>query len=58
VLEAVFITLLVPPLGRGEVLAALLAYRGLYYVAPLIVACGMYLFVEAVAKRQRTALAS
>ena len=51
VLEAVFITLLVPPLGRGEVLAALLAYRGLYYLAPLLVACGVYFWLESRARR-------
>ena len=52
VLEAVFIALLVPPLSRGEVLAGLLAYRALYYLAPLLIACGAYLFLEAVAKKQ------
>lgn len=54
VLEAVFIALLMPPLSRGEVLAALLAYRALYYLAPLLIACGAYLFLEALAKKQRT----
>lgn len=53
VLEAVFIAMLVPPLSRGEVLAALLAYRALYYLAPLLIACGVYLFLEALAKKQR-----
>ncbi|RQP24326.1 lysylphosphatidylglycerol synthase domain-containing protein [Piscinibacter terrae] len=51
VLEAVFVTLLVPPLSRGEVLAALLAYRGIYYLAPLLIASGVYLFLEMQAHR-------
>ena len=54
VLEAVFIALLAPPMSRGEVLAALLAYRALYYLAPLLIACGVYLFLEALTKRQST----
>lgn len=44
VLEAVFLTLLAPPLAQGPLLAALLAYRALYYLAPLAVAAAM-LFV-------------
>lgn len=52
VLEAVFIALLVPPLVRGQVLAALLAYRALYYLAPLLIACGVFLFLEATAKKE------
>lgn len=55
VLEAVFIALLVPPLSRGEVLAALLAYRGIYYLAPLLLASGVYLLLEWQAHRARAA---
>lgn len=51
VLEAVFLALLVPPLKHGEVLAALLGYRAIYYLAPLALACGVYLLLEAMAKR-------
>jgi hypothetical protein len=51
ILEAVFIALLVPPLSRGEVLAALLAYRGIYYLVPLLIASGVYLFLEVQAHR-------
>ena len=54
VLEAVFVALLVPPRGHGEVIAALLAYRALYYLGPLLIACGVYLFLETSAKKQRT----
>ena len=31
----------------SELLAALLAYRGLYYLAPLAIAAALYLFLEA-----------
>jgi len=51
VLEAVFIALLVPPLTHGGVLGALIAYRAIYYLAPLLVACGGYLLLEAMARR-------
>ena len=39
VLEAVFIALLSHQLGRNELLAALILYRFLYYLAPLLLAC-------------------
>jgi hypothetical protein len=35
---------------KGELLGALLAYRTLYYLVPLIVASVTYVFVEARAK--------
>ena len=38
VLEAVGVLLLTGPLPRDTVLAALLAYRALYYFAPLLLA--------------------
>ena len=38
VLEAVGVLLLAAPLPRDTVLAALLAYRALYYFAPLVLA--------------------
>jgi uncharacterized membrane protein YbhN (UPF0104 family) len=53
VLEAVFITLLGGALPRGEVLGALLAYRALYYLVPLLVALFIYLTLEARAKHER-----
>jgi uncharacterized membrane protein YbhN (UPF0104 family) len=51
VLEAVFIALLVPPLTHGAVLGALIAYRAVYNLAPLLLACGVYLLMEATARR-------
>ena len=51
VLEAVFIALLVPPLKHSEVLGALIGYRAIYYLAPLVVGCGVYLWLEAMARR-------
>jgi uncharacterized membrane protein YbhN (UPF0104 family) len=53
VLEAVFLALLTPQMATGQLLAALLAYRAIYYIVPLVVALGLYLLTEA---RQRTAL--
>jgi len=53
VLEAVFIALLVPPLRHSEVLGALLAYRAIYYLAPMVAACGVYLLLEAMARRDK-----
>lgn len=47
VLEAVFIALLEGQQSRGQLLAALLAYRALYYLAPLVLAIGIYLVLEA-----------
>src|SRR5690606_16728014 len=47
VLEAVFVALLSRQLPASELLAALLAYRGIYYLAPLAIATVLYLFLEA-----------
>lgn len=52
VLEAVFITLLGHRIALPTLLAALLAYRALYYLAPLCVAAPFYAFLEARAKRK------
>jgi uncharacterized membrane protein YbhN (UPF0104 family) len=52
VLEAVFIALLAgPQLAQASVLAALLAYRALYYLLPLAVAALLYLLIETRAAR-------
>ena len=51
VLETVFIALLVPPLSHGGVLGALIGYRAIYYLAPLLLACGGYLLLETMARR-------
>jgi uncharacterized membrane protein YbhN (UPF0104 family) len=50
VLEAVFVALLSDQLPKSELLAALLMYRAIYYLAPLLVATLVYLLVEARAK--------
>jgi uncharacterized membrane protein YbhN (UPF0104 family) len=47
VLEAVFVTLLSSRMATNELLAALLAYRGIYYIAPLVIATALYLCLEA-----------
>lgn len=51
VLEAVFVVLLSHQLPRHELLAALLAYRGIYYLAPLAPAAVLYLVAETRAKK-------
>ena len=51
VLEAVFIALLSHQVPKHELLAALLAYRLLYYLAPLALAALLYLVVEVSAKK-------
>lgn len=52
VLEAVFVSLLSPRLPQQEVLAALLAYRAMYYLLPLVLATLAYLLMEARSKQQ------
>lgn len=46
VLEAVFVILLAQQLPKNEILAALLAYRAIYYLAPLTLAAVLYLVAE------------
>ncbi|UVH57444.1 lysylphosphatidylglycerol synthase domain-containing protein [Variovorax paradoxus] len=53
VLEAVFVALLAHEVPQAKLLGALLAYRGLYYLLPLVVATLGYLVTEARAKRLR-----
>jgi len=53
VLEAVFVTLLSHQVPQAQLLGALLAYRGLYYLLPLAVATLGYLVTEARARRLR-----
>lgn len=52
VLEAVFIALLSHQLPKHELLAALLAYRLFYYLAPLALAALLYLVAEISAKKR------
>lgn len=51
VMEAVFIAMLGPPLGTPQILAALLTYRALFHIGPLLLALGVYLLLEADARR-------
>ncbi|WP_255369965.1 lysylphosphatidylglycerol synthase domain-containing protein [Roseateles sp. YR242] len=51
VLEGVFVALLGSTLGDATVLAALIAYRALYYLAPLLMAATAYFVLEARSRR-------
>ncbi len=53
VLEAVFIGILGPKLGAPPILAALLTYRALFHLGPLLLALAGYLLLEAHAQRSR-----
>ncbi|HEU4458343.1 MAG TPA: lysylphosphatidylglycerol synthase domain-containing protein [Methylibium sp.] len=55
VLEAVFVALLGGQIAKPELLAALIAYRAIYYLAPLAIAIVVYLRLEAGAKKSRQA---
>lgn len=46
VLETVFITLLSGEVERSQVLAALIAYRAVFYLCPLALALFIYLYIE------------
>jgi uncharacterized membrane protein YbhN (UPF0104 family) len=52
VLEAVFVALLSHQAPTAQLLAALLGYRAIYYIGPLLVAAALYLRVEARAGKQ------
>jgi uncharacterized membrane protein YbhN (UPF0104 family) len=54
VLEAVFVALLAHQLPQSRLLAALLAYRAIYYLLPLAIATVAYALTEVRAKRLRT----
>ena len=51
VLEAVFVALLSHKMPQAAILAALVAYRVVYYLAPLSIATMVYLVMEARAKK-------
>lgn len=51
VLEAVFVALLSHKVPEGQLLGALLGYRALYYIGPLLAAALLYLAVEVKARR-------
>lgn len=52
VLEAVFASLLSHRVPAAEVVGVLLAYRALYYLAPLVLALGVYARIEQLARRE------
>jgi len=52
VLEAVFVAMLEPDVTQAQVLGTLLAYRALYYLAPLAVALAMYAMLEVRLRRR------
>lgn len=52
VLEAVFIAMLGPQFGTPQILAALLTYRAMFHIGPLLLAVLVYLFLEAHAQRK------
>lgn len=52
VLEAVFVAMLGPPLGAPQVLAAVLTFRALFHIGPLLLAVPVYLIFEARAGRR------
>lgn len=52
VLEAVFVGVLGSRIGRDPLIAALLAYRALYYLAPLIVGAALHFGLEAHERRR------
>ena len=58
VLEAVFVALLSHQMPQPAILAALVAYRVVYYLAPLCIAAVVYLVMETRAKKLATAGAS
>lgn len=55
VLEAVFIALLSHQVPESQLLGALLGYRALYYIAPLLAAAFLYLTVEVRARNHAPA---
>ncbi len=57
VFEFVFIALLSHIVPEGQLLAALLGYRAIYYIAPLLVAVLLYFVMEAHARQRKRALA-
>ena len=58
VIEVVFVTLLGDTLPQHAIIAALLVYRAVYYIAPLLIAVAAYAGVEAIARRDRDATKS
>ena len=58
VLESVFITLLQGQYSQGTLLAALIGYRAVYFLLPLLLALVVYLLLERVASQRGAAAPS
>ena len=56
VFEFVFLALLSHVVPEGRLIAALLGYRAIYYIVPLMVAAVLYLVMEAHARQRRRKL--
>jgi glycosyltransferase 2 family protein len=56
IFEFVFIALLSHQISEGRLLAALLVYRAIYYIVPLMTAAVLYLVMEAHARQRRRTL--
>ena len=56
VFEFVFVALLSHVVGEEQLIAALLGYRAIYYILPLIVASAMYFWMEVHVKKRHRAL--
>jgi uncharacterized membrane protein YbhN (UPF0104 family) len=54
VLEAMFIGLLEPRVARADLLAALIGYRLIYFLLPLLVAAAVFIVIEVKAKHLRS----
>lgn len=53
VTEVVFLTVLGHLVDRNSLLAAVLAFRVIYYLLPFLMAVGVYLYLESTARRNR-----
>jgi uncharacterized membrane protein YbhN (UPF0104 family) len=53
VFEFVFVALLSHVVSEGRLIGALLGYRAIYYILPLMIAAVLYLYMELHAKRKR-----
>ncbi|RZI97513.1 MAG: UPF0104 family protein, partial [Haliea sp.] len=53
VFEGVFLALVGHRIGEGQLLGALLGYRAIYYIAPMAIACLLYLVMELRARKTK-----
>jgi uncharacterized membrane protein YbhN (UPF0104 family) len=58
IFEFVFVALLSHQISEGRLIGALLGYRAIYYIVPLVAASLLYLYMEVHAKRKRRELGS